>query len=507
MRRILSTTYVLLPAALVAQSWGALPVRTFVAFDDTFSTEHVAMDVEGDVLAISRCTDAGGEVRLHARNQGGSDQWDAFAVFTDPRPGFGFSLDLDQGRLAIGIRGSISDVGAVRIMEVDPGALDPVDDWGEFAPNDGLPGDRFGHCVRWCGNQLFVGSPEREFGATGSGIVHAFAVDQQQLLQQGSIQQDAPVLIERAFGAMIACDVQHLAIAAPRATIAPNAHGAVFIFSPDADADWGWSSDTSLIDTDLQPTDSITWDLGREGLFLWDSTLVVHRSAPYSQTEEFDEGGVPRPSSSGPGCAACQLRTYSLGGDGTWSEQSTADLPEGAAVLRSRQGWAVSGELAFATGYDTLTSTWSTIAYSIAQDLNWSAIGMMPQVDTCGSYNGPVCSTSQWFIRSSLRRGGACGPDIIAEIFARDPVGLGEFRSKRSLHFVPSPTKDHCRLEPAIRGPGNLTIHSSLGSLVVSLELATTPLDRLDLSGLGTGVYLVNAITTDRTYVGRLVVH
>ena len=45
-----------------AQQWEL--ASTVLAFEDSEPTDHLALAIEGDVLALARCTPAGGEVRL-----------------------------------------------------------------------------------------------------------------------------------------------------------------------------------------------------------------------------------------------------------------------------------------------------------------------------------------------------------------------------------------------------------------------------------------------------------
>ena len=184
------------------------PVRVFTAFTDTSGSIHVAVDLENDVLVIARNTPLGGTVRIHARNNGGADIWDAIAVIEDDRPGFGRSIDLHNGLLAIGVDGGTgagATAGSTIVLRVDASPLiDPVLQLDEVVANDGFAGDRFGYTVHWRGDTLLVGAIGRGH-PDGTGAVYFFRRAGDDWGPIGSVQPDVfdfqlPVLGD--FGAM-----------------------------------------------------------------------------------------------------------------------------------------------------------------------------------------------------------------------------------------------------------------------------------------------------------------
>lgn len=511
-----------------AQQWEL--ASTVLAFEDSEPTDHLALAIEGDVLALARCTPAGGEVRLHARNAGGTDQWEAFAVLTDPRRGFGFSLDLDQGRLAIGIRGGTtwdSGTGSVLVLSVDPSnLLQPVSSWGEFTSANGLPGDRLGHSVLWQGDTLFVGATGRSH-PKGSGAVHVFAVDGEVLLELAMLQPDAMAFQlpqMREFGAVITCDGRHLAIASPRSGYSDEFRsGAVHVYHPDANEPSGWAEEAALFDDDIVIlTDTFgnviqnafdVNELGREGLYLGDSLVVAHAVSPYYGS--LDEEGLPTPDLV-PACAECGMRFYRLGTDGVWAPEALVELPAGLAQ-RARKGWGMDGPLAFATGYDTLLDVWSTVAYGTYDGgSTWIPSDVLPALDACDRYNGPVASTPQWFARSSIRRGTPCVPGgastrVIVELFGRtDPVAVGSFVPDALLQLTvfPVPAHDRCVVRFPAVGPWRMALIAVDGRTLRRWSVAGDT-DELFLGDLAPGIYTVQAEqASDRGFgTTRLVVY
>lgn len=495
------------------------------------------MDMEGDVLAIARCHPGGGEVRLHGRNVGGTDQWEAFAVISDPRRGFGFSLDLDQGRLAIGIRGGAtwsSAAGAVQVLQVDPtDVLQPVVSWGEFHAENATAGDLFGHSVLWQGDTLFVGATGRSH-AKGNGAVYVFHVYDQQLVELGMIQPD-PLAFQledmRLFGSSMACDGQHLVVSSPLSGFSTFSgswrSGALHVYDRSVSEPTGWAASSTLFDVFIPPMAAgfRTNDLGREGIFLVEGSIIAHSAITYSSyygnsgppdyTPFYatDENGDDMPHLA-PACEPCRSSVFHQGLDGQWSLDTTLQLPVGFPE-RSRSGWRVDPDAAFITGYDTTAQAWRTIIHQVTPGLSdWIVIDTLPGLDPCDQYNGPVVSSGERFARSALRKGTACtgtsnGHQLQVELFARtEAVGVREPITEAQIVCMPNPARDYCNLLLNSQGPWRLELIGACGDRIRSFSDVRGSGFRLQLAGVSPGLYVVRATNyvTSRTLATRLVI-
>ena len=119
-------------------------------------------DTELAVAGLATTPLVAGRVDLF-QLQGGS--WNEVTSLSPPAAGydFGFSIGLDEGRLAVGspIEARLaSATGKVQIYERDAGGAGA---WGETAclrPSQGIDGDSFGWSLCLEGNRLWVGAPE-----------------------------------------------------------------------------------------------------------------------------------------------------------------------------------------------------------------------------------------------------------------------------------------------------------------------------------------------------------
>ncbi len=143
-----------------------------------------AVDVSGDTVAVGMpirpSRFRAGEVQVFDRNAGGANNWGETARLLDPgvdpeTDQFGYAVALDGDRLAIGSERDdtvASNAGNTYLHARNQGG---ADNWGlvEALPAaDGEPGDNYGHSLALDGDTLAIGAPLDDDSGIRSGAVY-----------------------------------------------------------------------------------------------------------------------------------------------------------------------------------------------------------------------------------------------------------------------------------------------------------------------------------------------
>ncbi len=154
-------------------AWGQ--VTELTASDaSSYNAFGHAVAISGSDVAVAANQDK--SVYLFARNQGGADAWGEVRILTQglgSTRGFGNSLALDVDTLAIGGLSSI-DSGAVWIHARNQGGLD---NWGQvrqLTASDAATADFFGAAVALSGDRLLVGASYNDAAAADAGALFLF---------------------------------------------------------------------------------------------------------------------------------------------------------------------------------------------------------------------------------------------------------------------------------------------------------------------------------------------
>lgn len=534
-------TAILAPFALVsiAQDPAALVV-SFTAFEDTFPKGQVSVELENEVLVLSRSVGDGGSVRVHWGNSGGVDGWEAIAVISDSIRGFARSIDLHNGLLAIGIDandGSFSgDTGSVRIYRIDPLAIQPVTLIDTLVsvtnepPGPG-PEERFGRTVHWFGDTLLVGAVGSTFDQSGGGTgrVYVFVRNGDQWSNCGSIQPDVdefqlPFL--GRFGEVIASSEGQLVIGAPfsGSTLAYSDFGSFtdvlgslhFYHRDNADFETcGWSSSGIIQDVTLDTTGSayLTLETGRQGIAFSGPDVIAHISGNYTLQEfvggntvpygyDMDDEGYIRQALR-EGCDHCGLRSFRQDPPDDWAIRDTSILPMLDRHAMGLGGWAAQGDLLFVNRYDTLDEEWATDIHARDEGGmdHWGTLDNIPEqigTDECARYNTPIAVSGPWLVRLPSWSDTACDQRHITrvEVFRLgDWVGAMENeRAPERLIPYPNPTTGSCSVLLPVGKDWVLDVVDAVGRCARSLAFhGTRERVVVDLTGLSPGTYVLCA--------------
>lgn len=501
-------------------------IRSFTAFTDSFSSGHVVSDLENDVLVLARAAGDSGTVRVHWRDAGGLDQWDAISVIHEGIPGFGHSIDLHNGLLAVGIDAndgaSNGPFGSVRIYRVDPLAADPVvalDTLLLDADDDAYPSDRFGRTVRWQGDLLLVGAVGRfNANVTGTGAVYLFQREEDQWEVCGSLQADSTlqVTLLGAFGEVIATTPDRIVIGAPFSGYTgsfadfPEMNlvlGSLHPFRKGTDSadPCDWVQEGTLTDVSydpLQVNSYLTIETGRQGIAFDGEELIAHVSANYTLLNtDFnldDEGRIGPPLH--PACDHCGLRSFQRD-DPTniWSVADSSLLPIMGNLAMGLGGWTVHEDLLFVNHYDTTLEQWSTHMHGRDQDQQWvelMTIDGLPS-DSDAAFNTPLAADRPWLVRL---------PSTLDTLSATRTIGVEIFRigawmsmndeavASYRLNAFPNPALGICSVELPVGNKWSLELNDPTGRLVRSYPTVSSGLVRIDLTGLASGPYTLVAL-------------
>jgi len=143
-----------------------------------------ALSLSGDILAVGAPGETTkGAVYIFSRNQGGTDNWGLVKKFTTTDGNallFGANLSLSGNILAVGAKKDKTlgaDAGAVYMFSKDQGG---TNNWGQvkkITASGGAAGDQFGESVSVAGNEVVIGAPRHNSGATMSGQSYVFSKD------------------------------------------------------------------------------------------------------------------------------------------------------------------------------------------------------------------------------------------------------------------------------------------------------------------------------------------
>ncbi len=381
---------------------------------------HVAASLVGELLAISVCSAQGGVVQLRSRHTDGLDQWGVLDEVTSSTPWFGHALALRDGRLAIGVPGYVQNgqiTGATLLAAVDPsdvtGVLSILD---TLMIPDPVAGDHCGYACTWAGDTLLVGLPGRA-SFRGTGAVAWFPPQGDGQGEATLLQPDAGSVqlpFGRWFGAALAYDDGHLAVAAPfsgfRADEPRENIGAVHLYEMGAE---GWLSDTVWYDLTPHPDQSCAFErmeLGRWGIILANGRLYLDRSSSYAGYASSSLGGWLRPDPGLEGCAPCGTGVVERDGS-IWPFMQGASLAEEPDLFRrGREAWTVHGDLFHVSRIDPSSGSWSTTIHARNEggDGNWGVVDELTEIGDCDAFDGPMAVSDETLVRVSLRRGGTC---------------------------------------------------------------------------------------------------
>ena len=504
-------------------------LQSFTAFADNSPSLHVALDLENDVLVVARATGDSGTVRVHWRDAGGLDQWEAIAVLHEGIPGFGHSIDLHDGLLAVGIDAndgaSNGPFGSVRIYRVDPLAPEQVvalDTLLLDADDGAYPSDRFGRTVRWQDDLLLVGAIGCfNTNTNGTGAVYLFERDDDQWGVCGSLRADSTLqaTVLGAFGEVIATAPGHIVIGAPFSGYTGSFSdpqemdlvlGSLHPYRRGTDSsdpcDWVQEGTVMDITPDpMQVNSYFTLETGRQGIAFNDEELIAHISANYTLQGAYyldDEQRAGPPLR--PACDHCGLRSFNETGPGIWSvtDSSLLTIPDDLAM--GLGAWTVHDHLLFVNQFDTTTGEWSTRLHSRDQDGQWverDTIDALPP-ESDAVFNTPLAAHGPWLVRLPSTLDTSSGMRTIGVEIFRLGTWTGmrhEAPAHRRLNVFPNPTPGTCSLELPAGTRWSIELDDPTGRLVRSFQPLSGGLGTIDLSGLPPGIYTLVAHDEQRT--------
>ncbi|MCB0793272.1 MAG: FG-GAP repeat protein [Flavobacteriales bacterium] len=395
---------------------------TLVAFEDTMATDHLAIDLEGDVLVVSRSSDHGGSIKIYTENTGGAMHWGLLVEWTDPRPGYGYAIDLKDQTLAIGIRGGRGPnalPGAVELRSLqlnDP--ISPVLMTDSLSPPSGAAGDRFGHVVRLHGDELFVGAPGREH-PLGSGAVFVYSVSNgsaefEQLLQPDPDEIGLPFM--QAFGWSLSLLDQHLLIASPFSGVSASySCGMLHRYARNGPIGMPWMPDGHWFDATIDSVYVIDpWtnglglahhEVGRYDLVLLEEGLIVDRSTYYLSfpLDSMDRDEDDRfQADLDPGCKTCRV------GYGEWASSTMTLLEPDLLGLdtmtmgRSLRGWSTKENLLLANVHDIFLGWQTLVLQRDPLQTTWTVVDTVPASALQMDLNGPITAPATWVARTGV---------------------------------------------------------------------------------------------------------
>lgn len=513
------TLLLIAPLAFAANCQGWVLERVIPMFTDTINTDHIALDLDGGILAYGRRKALGGEVKLFDRNTGGVGEWEQFHAFTSDQQGYGYSLDIFGDRLALGSkRGeSLTDVmGAVEVYDLRPDAsADQVVLRGRARSLDDVARDGYGHSVLMKGDTLFVGAVGRSH-PSGSGAVHVHALTTSNMdqLPQVDLLQPAPegfqLPVMQHFGASMVMLDDHLVISSPGSGYSSTMRcGALHSFGRGAT---GWEERDHWYDAAITVRFDTTYqsyyttfdmnDLGSTGIQEQGGSVYAHWARFYGLG--IFSSQMPTPPLA-PGCDACGLRSFEVAANGditpgvAWPELDTTNN-------RGYSAWTMDGELIAQNVFGD--SGWETRIYRKPSWAGLELVASIPALDAAIDYNGPIRMHDRTFIRTAIRQ--EADPDqrsFSAEVYALDAfTGLnGTPSTQETMHVWPSPSNGAATVTFESPNERILTVISANG--IVERRIHCAAGHSIHLTDMTPGLHLVRATSSSGgTSTFRLVV-
>lgn len=255
-------------------------VGSAVGFRDTFG---FSVALEGDLLVVGAPHDdpagPGFGFATVFRNSGKAWVEEAvlFASGSELADSFGWSVEIDAGRIVVGAPGENFETGAAYVFALDGTT------WLEearLAAVDGASGDAFGRSVSVLGDRIVVGAIRNIDANATSGSVYVFRREGKSWLDEQKLSaSDAPELI--AFGLAVSMDGTSILVGAPNDDELGINAGSAYVFRKDA-SEW-------IQQAKLTASDTVTLDAFGGAAALRRNIAVIGRSG---RNDEEDRAGA-----------------------------------------------------------------------------------------------------------------------------------------------------------------------------------------------------------------------
>ena len=222
-----------------------------------------AVDLDRLVVGAPSNNSDAGAAYLFARNKGGLNDWGTVKTFTPPVGGealFGWAVDLDNDRLAVGVPANAWFTGTVHLYERNQ---DGIDNWGHVKQLTGpgtVFGVQFGRSLSLDGDVLAVGAPYFNFGR---GLVYVFARNQGGADNWGGVLhlEASDPEADDNFGYALGLDNGWLVVGAPQEDSKGVDAGAVYVFNRNQGGADNWGFVDKKLAPDGKPGDGFGWSV------------------------------------------------------------------------------------------------------------------------------------------------------------------------------------------------------------------------------------------------------
>ncbi|MBZ0090501.1 MAG: FG-GAP repeat protein, partial [Thermoanaerobaculia bacterium] len=426
-----------------ADAWGQVTKLTASDASSQNAFGH-AVAISGSDVAVAANQDK--SVYLFARNQGGADAWGEVRILTPglgSTRGFGNSLALDVDTLAIGGLSSI-DSGAVWIHARNQGGLD---NWGEvrqLTASDAATADFFGAAVALSGDRLLVGASYNDAAAADAGALFLFERNAGGAENWGEVQRvvASDAASANYFGEAVDLDGATAVAGAYGSDDFGGDSGSAYFFAA-CKADPGlWlpglevqasdgaandyfgtavaaSGDTLVVgasdDDDLGAASGAAYVLARNlgGADTWGEVTKLH-AADGSADDRFGVAvgisgetavvGANTESTAGLNAGAAYVFARNLGGADTWGQVTKLSAADAAAGDRFGEAIAIAGDLVVVGApYDANAGSGTGAAYVFARNLGgadaWGEVAKLTASDQASySFFGQSVAISESFV-------------------------------------------------------------------------------------------------------------
>ncbi len=485
---LLLTTLLVSFGGIQAQNWQETQLLLPEANSpSSFFGEDVSVDGDYAVVGAIELWVDNGYAIVFQRNGG---NWEKVAKLTMSNPTgyaeFGGSVSISGDVVIVG-----SLVNCAYIFEKPASGWTDMTETAKLTASDGFTLDAFGQSVSISGDVAIVGAPGDDDNGLNSGSAYVFkkpAAGWIDMTETGKLKADDGAEDDR-FGGSVSISGDAAIVGAPGDDDNGNASGSAYIFQKPA-AGWGNMNQTGK----LRPFDGDAEDNFASSVNISGDVAIV---------------GAPGDNDNGTNSGSA----YIFQKPAVWGNMNeTAKLTASDGASNDEFGWSVgiSGNTAIVSALkDDDNGTNSGSAYIFEKSgTNWATMTENQKLKADDGADEDKFAYSMG-ISGNYAIIGAYGNDDNGEesgsayIFKNTAAGLDAF-STHKLSVYPNPAKRLINIECPQNNIQKLRITDISGKEMLS-KTKPQQKEQIDLSGFGSGIYLIHIQTTHKSFTRKII--